>query len=266
MAARTPDRRPRSPARASGAEAARKPSPGKRASGKQVPGKQVPGKRASGKPSPGKRAPGRPGADAPELRPRLLDAALACYVDKGIAATSLRDIARRAAVTPAMLHYYFGDKERLREAVIAERLLPAIAGLSESVLGAGDDPADLIGAFVNGLVHLASKHPWLPPLWVREILSEGGALRGVLLDQVGPMLARGMAARFAAAQAAGRLNPELDPRLLMVSLVGLTMFPAAGAPIWRRLFDADDLPFDAVRRHALVLLDRGLELEHGKED
>src|SRR5690606_36917907 len=97
MAARTPDRRPRSPARASGAEAARKPSPGKRASGKQVPGKQVPGKRASGKPSPGKRAPGRPGADAPELRPRLLDAALACYVDKGIAATSLRDIARRAA-------------------------------------------------------------------------------------------------------------------------------------------------------------------------
>src|SRR5690606_2106883 len=106
MAARTPDRRPRSPARASGAEAARKPPPGKR-------------------------APGRPGADAPELRPRLLDAALACYVDKGIAATSLRDIARRAAVTPAMLHYYFGDKERLREAVIAERLLPAIAGRSE---------------------------------------------------------------------------------------------------------------------------------------
>ena len=47
----------------------------------------------------------------------------------------------------------------------------------------------------------------------------------------------------------------------MVSLVGLTLFPAAGAPIWRRLFDAEDLDFDAVRLHTLALLDRGLELD-----
>jgi hypothetical protein len=50
----------------------------------------------------------------------------------------------------------------------------------------------------------------------------------------------------------------------MVSLVGLTLFPAAGAPIWRRLLNADDLNFDAVRLHTLSLLDRGLELDHGK--
>lgn len=229
-----------------------------------------PGTRAGARPvrtaprGPARRAPGRPGADAPELRPRLLDAALACYVEKGIAATSLRDIASRAAVTPAMLHYYFGDKDRLREAVIAERLLPAIGGLRESVLAAGEDPADLVGAFVNGIARLVAAHPWLPPLWVREVLSEGGALRGILLDQIGPVMAKAMVGRFAAAQARGRLNPDLDPRLLMVSLVGLTLFPAAGAPIWRRLFDADDLPFDAVRRHALALLDRGLELSDEK--
>jgi TetR/AcrR family transcriptional regulator len=70
-----------------------------------------------------------------------------------------------------------------------------------------------------------------------------------------------MAKRFAEAQARGAINPDLDPRLLMVSLVGLTLFPAAGAPIWRRLFDADDLDYETLRRHTLVLLDRGLELE-----
>ena len=42
-------------------------------------------------------------------------------------------------------------------------------------------------------------------------------------------------------QRAGQLNPDLDPRLLVVSLVGLTLFPAAGAPIWRQMFDANDL-------------------------
>ncbi len=49
--------------------------------------------------------------------------------------------------------------------------------------------------------------------------------------------------------------------LLLPTLVGLTMFPAAGAPIWRQVFDADDLGLDDVRGHALALLDRGLELK-----
>ena len=57
------------------------------------------------------------------------------------------------------------------------------------------------------------------------------------------------------------MNADLDPRLLMTSLVGLTLLPAAGAPIWRTLFDAEDLGLDDVRSHAIALLDRGLELK-----
>ena len=44
----------------------------------------------------------------------------------------------------------------------------------------------------------------------------------------------------------------------MVSLVGLTLFPAAGAPIWRQMFDAGDLDADAMRDHTIALLDRGV--------
>ena len=48
--------------------------------------------------------------------------------------------------------------------------------------------------------------------------------------------------------------------LLMVSLVGLTLLPAAGMPIWQQVFAAGDLGVDAIRTHALALLERGLEL------
>jgi len=34
----------------------------------------------------------------------------------------------------------------------------------------------------------------------------------------------------ALAQAQDRLHPDLDSRLMVASLVGLTLFPAAGAP------------------------------------
>ena len=211
-----------------------------------------------------KRAPGRPSADSPDLRDRLLEAALACFVRKGIAATSLRDIATEAGVTPALLHYYFGDKAQLQQEVIARKILPVFAALREPLLQAGDDIAALIAGFVTGIGRIVAEHPWLPPLWVREVLCEGGALRDLLFDRIGPQLPQMMATRFAEAQAQGRINPDLDPRLLMVSLVGLTLFPAAGAPIWRRLLNADDLNFDTVRLHTLSLLDRGLELDHAK--
>ncbi len=204
-----------------------------------------------------RRAPGRPVADGPDLREKLLDAAIACFTRQGIAATSLRGIAVEAGVNPALLHYYFGDKAQLQEAVVSERILPAFATLRESVLGQ-TEVAGLVAGFVQGIGRIVAEHPWLPALWVREVLCEGGALRDVLFERIGPQLPQAMAARFAQAQARGEINEDLDPRLLMVSLVGLTIFPAAGAPIWRRLLNADDLDFEALRRHTLALLDRGL--------
>jgi len=209
-----------------------------------------------------RRSRGRPPQGAGlDQRQRLLDAALACYVRHGIAATRLRDIAAEAAVTPALVHYYFSDAAGLREAVIGERLMPVFQQVRDTLLGMPEAPLrEVVVAFVDVICAQVRRHEWLPPLWIREVVSEGGELRDLLVSRLAPQLAAVMAARFATEQAAGRLNPGLDPRLLMVSLVGLTLFPASGAPIWRQLFAAEDLGIDAIRNHALALLERGLEL------
>jgi AcrR family transcriptional regulator len=201
---------------------------------------------------------GRPRGDAPDLRERLIDAAIAQFTRDGIGATSLRAVARAAGVTPAMLHYYFGDKRQLTMAVVGERLLPAAAPLRARVESAGEEPAALAEAFVDGMAEMVARNPWLPALWVREVLCEGGALREIVFKRAVPQLPHLLAQRFAAAQARGRLDPRLDPRLMVVSLVGLTLFPAAGAPIWRKAFETDDLDAGALRRHALALLDHGM--------
>lgn len=206
-----------------------------------------------------RRAAGRPAGDAPDLRERLLDAALQRFAAAGIAATSLRMIAVEAGVNPALVHYYFGDKERLQTAVVEERLMPALAGVRDAVQQTSD-VAGLVAAFVRGMADTVARHPWFPSLWVREVLCEGGALREVLFTHLAPQLPQLMARRFEQAQNEGALDPELDPRLVVVSLIGLTLFPAASAPIWRRLFDADDIDATLLRDHAIALLDRGLGL------
>jgi AcrR family transcriptional regulator len=206
-----------------------------------------------------KRTPGRPTGDSPDLRAHLLDAAIACFTRDGIAATSLRSIATEGAVTPALLHYYFGDKNQLVDALVAERLLPVLAEMREVVEGASDDVAALIAGFIRKMTEMVQRHPWWPALWVREVLCEGGVLRELVISRAGPQVPQLLAGRFAEAQRQGRLNPDLDPRLLVVSLVGLTLFPAAGAPIWRGIFNASDIDAANIRDHAIALLDHGLQ-------
>jgi AcrR family transcriptional regulator len=210
------------------------------------------------------RRPGRPRADEANQRERLLDAAVVCFADDGIAATSLRTIALKAGVTPALVNYYFGSKAELVDAFIAERMTPIATALRERLLAAGPEPRALLATFVRGMHDVVAQHPWWPALWVREVLSEKGALRDVLRKQVAPQVAQLLADALVGAQKRGDLSADLDPRLTVVSLMGLTMMPLAAEHLWRRIFAADDIDRDVLLRHTLALLDHGLGGKHAR--
>lgn len=210
------------------------------------------------------RRPGRPRAEEANQRERLLDAAVACFAADGVAATSLRGIALKAGVTPALVNYYFGSKEQLLDAFIAERVAPVVGVLRESLLAAGPEPRALLAAFVRGIHDVVERFPWWPSLWVREVLSEKGALRHVLHNIIAPQVTQLLARTLGDAQKRGAMSADLDPRLLVVSLVGLTMFPLAAEHIWRRIFPAGDLDRSVLLRHTLALLDHGLGGLHAR--
>jgi TetR/AcrR family transcriptional regulator len=210
------------------------------------------------------RRPGRPRAVDANHRERLLDAAVTCFAGDGVAATSLRTIALKAGVTPALVNYYFGSKEQLLDAFITERISPIVQVLRESLLAAGDDPRAVLAAFVRGIHEVVAQHPWWPALWVREVLNEKGVLRDVIHKIIAPQVTQLLARTLGAAQERGAISADLDPRLLVVSLVGLTMFPLAGEHIWRRVFAASDLSREVLLRHTLALLDHGLGGIHAR--
>lgn len=205
------------------------------------------------------RAPGRPTADATVLREQLLDIATDLFAHQGIHATSLRAIAERAGVTPALLNYYFGGKDGLVDAMVEERFLPLVTTAAQGLQQAGDDPLALVEAFLRDMSRNVATHPWISQLWVREILCDGGVLRERLMDRIAPMVPLLLAQKFAAAQARGALNPDLDPRLLVVSLIGLTLLPYAAAPIWRGVFANPQIGDDALIAHTLALLKGAME-------
>jgi AcrR family transcriptional regulator len=63
----------------------------------------------------------RPAAVPLEMRSHLLDHAEALFAMSGLHGVTVREVARSAAVDPALVHYYFETKQRLFDAVFERR-------------------------------------------------------------------------------------------------------------------------------------------------
>src|ERR1043165_8141927 len=79
-----------------------------------------------------------------DARPsEILEAALACFTERGLAAARLDDVAQRAGVTKGTLYLYFRNKEELFEAVVRQSLVPFIERL-EAIVAEANEPASIL--------------------------------------------------------------------------------------------------------------------------
>lgn len=202
-----------------------------------------------------------PGVDP---RERLLDAAVTLFAEEGIAATPIAKIASYAGVTAAMVHYYFTNRERLLDAVCEERVLRNVNAVWAPVAAADLDTPDLVRGLVQRIMRAAESHPWLPSLWLREIVSDGGQLRERMLSRLPLEHVQQFIALLTAAKRRGEVNPAVEPRLVFVSLLGLTLLPLATMNMWRRVPPLQGISHDELARHAQALLLHGLFVQRPK--
>ena len=107
-----------------------------------------------------------------EDRPgEIIAAALACFAERGFAATRLDDVARRAGVTKGTLYLYFPNKEELFKAVVRHTIVASIAR-GESLVAESAEPAPVLlqGIIEHWLALRATPASAIPKL----ILSEAG--------------------------------------------------------------------------------------------
>lgn len=175
----------------------------------------------------------------------------------GVAGTPIRAIADQAGVTPALVHYYFRDRDQLLDAIVDERL----QRLVDEVFAGGpaaDDPVVLLVDIAGRLIRAAAATPWFPGLWIREVASADGVLRERVLNRFVLQRAGALQGPLQAAMAAGKLNPALEPSLVLPSLIGLTMLPLATTHIWQRLPGTANVDTETLVRHVSALLTHGL--------
>jgi len=196
------------------------------------------------------RPPQRAAVDAREL---LLDAALLLFAERGVAGTTIAGIAARAGVTPAMVHYYFSNRERLLDAVAEERLRKIVTSVWAPVVET-DQVVLMLRGLVKRILEATEANPWLPSLWLREVVSEGGQLRDRLLRILPFEYVRHLIGAVVDAQRRGEVSPRLEPRLVLLSVIGLTFLPLATMRMWQVLPILQGVEREDIARHAEALL------------
>ncbi|MGA3282132.1 MAG: TetR/AcrR family transcriptional regulator [Smithella sp.] len=191
-------------------------------------------------------------------REQLLDAATALFAERGIATTTVAQIAARVGVTSAMIHYYFKTRDHLLDAIIEERIIRSNVFVWHSITESEDDPLTLVRSLVSRIIQVCDEMPWLPPLWIREIVSDGGLMREKILRRIPTGKHKKFGKCITLGQKQGVVNPDIDPRLLFMSIIGLTMLPLATVKIWNRVPTLAGLKKDALARHVIALLMHGL--------
>ncbi|MFJ3355404.1 TetR/AcrR family transcriptional regulator [Serratia liquefaciens] len=208
------------------------------------------------------RRPGRPsgGTKGTEKREHLLDTALNLFARQGIADTSLNAIAREAGVTPAMLHYYFHNREQLLDVLIEERFLPVRLAAGSVFDANADDPIAAFTQLAQRFIDISTEHPWFAPLWLREVMSDNGVLKQRMDERFGDAQRKAALKSIMRWQAEGKLSADLEPSLLFITLFGMTLLPLATAPKWHRDNNSSNGPQSAevIARHAIALLSYGL--------
>ncbi len=204
------------------------------------------------------RRPGRPrgGAINAQQREHLLDITLALYAENGIAETSLNAIARKAGVSPAMLNYYFQSRETLLDVVVAERFLPLRQRLEAHFEGDMRDPVTTFSGFIREIADIVVTHDWFAPLWMQEVSSGSHGLGQHIKARYGHAGREKVRALLQRWQQDGVLNAQLNPDLLMTSILSMVLVP------FSRFAHEPGFDIDMIVQHTLSLFCQGIKPLH----
>ena len=167
---------------------------------------------------------------------KILKAAQTVFILKGMDGARMQEIADQAGINKALLHYYFRNKQKLFEAIFTRafsQIFPDIQGFFISRLPIEEK----LETFVNRYMDLLLQNPFLPSFILKEVHRDPGFLAKVIQNQ--GIQPREIFRMFEKEMKAGRIR-KMDPRDLIINILGLSIFPFAAGPLMKIMFFNDD--------------------------
>ena len=182
---------------------------------------------------------------------KIFDAAHEIFVQKGMDGAKMQEIADKAGINKALLHYYYRSKEKLYAAVakaVLNRAAPMVGSLIES-----DRPLEeKIRHFIDFYITTISKNPFIPLFILSEINKHPDHFFEEILPKDLPR-PQVFIRQVEEEVAAGRIRP-VSPYHLAVNVISMCVFPFIARPMIRFAmgFNSAELKFFLEERKTQV--------------
>jgi AcrR family transcriptional regulator len=176
-----------------------------------------------------KKAPAKGKEISDSAEQKIIEAARKLFMQKGYSATKTRDIAAEAGINLALLNYYFRSKEKLFEMIMIDNFRQFIGVIVKMLNDESTTLENKIKNLVATYIDLFLQNGDLPLFILTEIRNHPEKLMGNL--PAAPAIFGSVFMRQLQEAIEAKKIPPMDPRHLMLNVVGLTIFPFAAQPM-----------------------------------
>ena len=200
---------------------------------------------------------------------KIFRAALVEFAEQGKNGARMNDIAVRAGINKALVHYYFRSKDKLYQGVLQFIIAHFIKSIGEAI-GKETRFDKMLRHFIHAYVDLVSANPLIPRFMLRELSCGAPALyeivRGILKES-GKTPVQMFLARIDEASASGEIS-TVDPAQTLITVMGACLFAFIAHPLVSILTagsqQAHETFIENRKEHIFAILYFGLKPRKGQ--
>jgi AcrR family transcriptional regulator len=177
---------------------------------------------------------------------QILDAARKVFLEKGMSAARMQEIADEAGINKALLHYYYRSKERLFDRIFSEVIEKISSGL-KSIFEKEMSILQRINSIVDVYIDVLLENSYLPLFVLNELNHNPERFTDLVKQHIAIHMQK-FFVQIEEEANKGLINP-IHPVHLLLNVLGLIIFPFATVPLISRIVNDE---FKPLLEHLLL--------------
>jgi TetR/AcrR family transcriptional regulator len=190
-----------------------------------------------------------------DCRENIIAAAVPLFAAKGLNGVSVREVAGAAGVNLSMISYYFGGKEGLYAAVLAEQF--AILGKLEEIEQLEIDTLQKFELYVRATVSRYRKNPYLLRFYTSELTNPTACFETIIKPAIKKVVQM-LVDTFSDGLSHKQFREGLNPADTVLALAGMINFYFLLEPATAELVDHAPERDEELIRHIMDIFTRGI--------
>ncbi|MGJ8736446.1 TetR/AcrR family transcriptional regulator [Zobellia laminariae] len=174
---------------------------------------------------------------------QILEAAKNVFQTKGMDGARMQEIADKAGINKAMLHYYYRSKQLLFEAVF-KNVFSLLAPQLNAILNDDSSIEEKVKNFTFNYISFINKHPYLPNFIIQELNRNPEFILQMKDSKGFPNLAK-FKEQVAREVEKGSIKP-ISAEQLFINILALNIFPFVAKPLIMAFSNVDSKAYNQL--------------------